>query len=321
MSVRPDDLANLCALYLVLGARTITPADVERYVQKSMLIDSTASASQIIGEATNCGLLTQRPPGYSLTVLGLQLGKRQKQVNPQISESAKDFLIKKVYLNLDSGVACCSDFLTRFRADTVQGTFVFDRHDNETPEEIRWLRTLSKVNLLAVEIETAKVNLKYLDTVNEFLAKIRGKSEGTDLEPGVDRDKIGHVAEECALQYEKQRLKKCGHPDLAMLVQRISLVDKTAGYDILSYRGTGKKPDSRIFIEVKGTMKDQIDFIWSRNERFIAHQQRKNYWIYAFTNVEIEKDSAVGPVRINDPIANLELLGFSLESLAVHVRQ
>lgn len=321
MSVRPDDLANLCALYSVLGANRINPPELEKYVQKSMLIESTSSACQIIDEATNCGLLAIRSAHYVLTDHGRQLGKLQKQVDYQISERAKDFLIKKVYLNPDTGPACCSDFLISFRADTQLTTFVFDRHESEAPKETRWLQTLSRVGLVEVDTVCAKVNRNYLDAVNEVLRKTRNELAGEEPEAGDDREKIGKVAEKCAMEYEKQRLLKSGHQDLGMLVQRISLVDKSAGYDISSYRGTGKKPDSPIFIEVKGTTKPEVDFIWTKNERFVARQERRSYWIYAFTNVDLDIESATGPVRINDPIVNLEHKGYSIEALSVHVRK
>jgi len=106
-----------------------------------------------------------------------------------------------------------------------------------------------------------------------------------------------------------------------MLVQHISLVDKSAGYDILSYRGTGKTPHTPIFIEVKGTTKQEVEFIWSRNERFVATRQRRRYWIYAFTNVETEIESAVGPIRINDPIVSLVRRMYYLDPIDVQVRK
>ncbi len=321
MSVRPDDIANLCALYSVLRTNRVMPSELEKYVQKSMLIDSTSSASQVIQEATNSGLLILKHSGYFLTEQGKKLGKLQKEVKHEISEQAKNLLIKKVYLNVDTGSACCYHFLTSFRVDTLLSTFVFDRQQDESYDERQWLLKLSRVGLLEVDTERAKVNRKYLDVVNDLLRKIRDGLVDEDSNFTNDRNKIGDIAEKYALEYEKKRLKKNGHHDLAMLVQRISLVDRSAGYDILSYRGTGKTSDSPIFIEVKGTRKHEVDFIWSRNERRVAKQKLRSYWIYAFTNVEVDGESAKGPTRINDPIVNLTLRGFIVEPLNVHVRR
>jgi hypothetical protein len=140
-----------------------------------------------------------------------------------------------------------------------------------------------------------------------------------ELDKNSDREMVGEIAETCAVTYEKNRLTKRGYPELSMLVQQISLVDRSAGYDILSYSGIDKKPESPIFIEVKGTKNHKINFIWSRNERLVARRERSSYWIYAFTKVEIDKNSAKGPTRIKNPIVNLERLGYNTEALDVHI--
>ena len=65
-----------------------------------------------------------------------------------------------------------------------------------------------------------------------------------------------------------------------MLVQQISKIDKSAGYDIASFRGVGKNPDSKILIEVKGTRESNLRFIWSYNERRVAAAEKHRYWIW-----------------------------------------
>ena len=158
----------------------ISLVELKKYVEKSMLIDSSSSATQIIREATKCGLLSQKPVGYFVTGRGRKLGKFQKEVSYQISDRAKGLLIQEVYLNVDAGQACCSDFLKSFRVDTVLGTFVFDRREDESPDETRWLRTLSRTGLLAVDTKCAKVNTKYLDVVNKCLRRIRDGLSGEE---------------------------------------------------------------------------------------------------------------------------------------------
>lgn len=321
VGVRPDDLANLCALYSVLRLKCCISTELQKYVQKSMLINSTSGATQIIEEGMKSGLLSLGPSGYLLTRKGRQLGKLQDDVSHEISERAKEFLIKKVYLCVEAGQACCYNFLMSFRVDTILRTFVFDRKENESADEVRWLQTLSRVGLLEVDIERATISCKYLDSVNDLLHEIREGLTGQVSESGKDREEIGNIAEKIAFDYERRRLEKQGHKDLSLLIQHISLVDKSAGYDILSYRGRGKMPDSPIFIEVKGTVKQEVEFIWSRNERLVATKSRRSYWIYAFTNVKTDMDSAVGPIRINDPIFNLGPKKYCIEPLDVQVRR
>ncbi|MGH9878726.1 MAG: DUF3883 domain-containing protein, partial [Nitrososphaerales archaeon] len=98
-----------------------------------------------------------------------------------------------------------------------------------------------------------------------------------------------------------------------------SLIDLSAGYDVISHDGTGKSPEQIRVIEVKGTTKNEVCFVWSRNEMRVAAQKGKNYWIYVFTNVDVVAGSFTGPVCIRDPIRSLGKLGYQMEALDVQV--
>jgi hypothetical protein len=319
MIIKPDELANLCSIYLTLGTNRITSKELENYAERCMLIDSDVFASEIIEQATNMGLISFKSHNYYLTKFGGQLGKRQGHPDIKISGRAKDFLLKKVYLNIDSGEFCCGNFLMQFHVDTIIGTFVYDRNEMEPTEITQWLKVLNRVGLLDVEKERALVRHDYLEAVNELLGQIRGYFSQKRPDPKNENNKIGEIAEKCAIEYEKRRLEKNGYMDLSMLVQQISIVDKTAGYDILSYKGCGKNPESPIFIEVKGTIKSQIQFIWTKNERYTAQKKKGSYWIYCFTDVNLKNEGAYGPTRIKNPIINLAPLGYYIEPLDVYV--
>lgn len=60
---------------------------------------------------------------------------------------------------------------------------------------------------------------------------------------------LGLRGEEMVLKHEKRTLTNAGRADLAALVQHISLVDSSAGYDILSFNAAGEPQR----IEVKTT--------------------------------------------------------------------
>ena len=90
---------------------------------------------------------------------------------------------------------------------------------------------------------------------------------------------------------EKNRLSDLGLKEFCPLIQQISLVDKSAGYDLASFRGTGKHPENRIYIEVKGTKRNYVDFIWTRNEKLVAGQLKKKYWLYVYTNVDTQHET------------------------------
>jgi len=319
MNVRPDDIANLCAIYKELGTRRIAVAEIERYLYKSMQIDNVCGPAIVLAGAASCGLIKRGGKSYSLTDKGRGLAKRQKHTRVGITDQAKQFLLKRVYLDLDSRGTDCAKFLLLFRADAVYETFVFHRTERESNEENQWLKTLSRLGLLEVDVGLAKVRSKYLGLVNKLLWQVRQGDISDSLEPTTERNKVGDIAEAYAVHYEKQRLSSLGQDDLCPLVQCISSIDRSAGYDVISFRGTGRHPEDEIHIEAKGTKSSKVGFIWSSNERRVARLEKKKYWIYVFTNVDTQEETAKGPIRINNPANTLEKKGYRIEALEVRV--
>lgn len=309
MTVKPDELANLCAMYKALRTRCIVESELKRHLHASMLIESEASPSEIISEGISYGFAKATQRGIAITNLGNQLGRKQVEVAFQISERAKEFMVKNIFLNPESGEHCCGELLNRFRADTSYETLVYDRSPEDSSDVVRWLKLLSRVGFLIVTPERALLEIRYLDHVNKLLTYLREGVEEIIQVPDM-RNKVGAVAEKCALQYEKVRLTKLGYPELAKLVQRISLIDKSAGYDISSCSGGKKAPEEPRYIEVKGTMNSEPQFTWSRNERSVAQKERRKYWIYGYDHVDIANETANGPFKIRDPIKTIESKGF-----------
>ena len=308
MIVKPDELANLCAMYKALQTQCIIESDLKRRLYAVMLIESEASPSDIIYKGISYGFIKITPRGIAITNIGKQLGQKQIKVAFRISEQGKEYFVKKIFLNSESGEHCCGELLDNFRADTSCETFVYDRSPEDSSEVIRWLKLLSRVGLLGVTPEKALVEIRYLDLVNQLLTYLREGIERKIYDPDI-RNKVGAVAEKCALQYEKVRLTKLGYPELAKLVQRISLIDKSAGYDISSCSGGKKAPEEPRYIEVKGTTNSEPQFIWSRNERFVAQRERKRYWLYCFDHVDIVNGTASDPIKIRDPTKNIKSKG------------
>lgn len=319
MTVRSSEISNVCALFNELNSKQLASNVLERLVQRCMLLDCNASTDEILDSAVNAGLIERSGSAYRLTDIGYRLGKKQGTTSPNTTDGAKSFLAKKIYLNPNAGPCFCSDILLSLRVDTSLGTFVLDRDENETREQVDWLKTLSEIGLIEVDADMAKVVVTHLGIVNEALRWIREKASPDSDESAAERTKIGQIAETHAVQHEKRRLRRYGFPELASLVKQISIVDRSAGYDVQSFQGTGKHPDNEIFIEVKGTRKSEVQFIWSRNERRVARKMRRKYWIYCFTRIDLQSESARGPHRINDPIVRLEQGSYLIESLAVSI--
>ena len=107
-----------------------------------------------------------------------------------------------------------------------------------------------------------------------------------------NKKKIGEIAENIVVEFEKKRLGKDGHTK----VRRISQEYANAGYDIES-------PDR--LIEVKGSTGDEFSIYWSQNEIETARENSDKYWIYFVPGVDIESKTSKEPIPIPDPITNV----------------
>jgi len=315
MIVRPKELANLCSIFPSIRAPKVPPEELKKFVRSSMLLDSYSNVDGIIRESVNAGLVILKAGDYYLTKMGQQLGKRQEAPGPEIREGARTYFLKNVFLNLDANQWCCGLFLLKFRVDAILGTFVYDRHETESDQDVKWLMLLADINLIEVDKDKAKVLPEHLGIVNDFLIRIRNPLPSCPIDIDDEYNKIGALAENLALEYEKARLIKNALPDLAPLVIQISKVDRSAGYDILSFIGTGENPDASIFIEVKGTRANDLRFIWSYNERKVAEKEAERYWVYGYINVDLDSQKADGPITIKDPHSSLADLGYSMVPL------
>src|SRR5206468_5382963 len=220
------------------------------------------------------------------------VAKLQGSPRPAINDSAREFVTKRVYLNPESPDAVIGQLLMQFRPDVARRTFVFDRRPNDSSDTVEGLQKMNAVGLVDVNLDSALVRPEYLGVVNNLLAQLRG---GPRIVPQIatpEAQAVGQLAEAKALQYERDRLTAARYPELALLVQQISLVDQYAGYDILSYGGTKPKPEHSIYVEVKGTRNQNACFTWTRNERLVAGQKRRDYWLYIYTSVDLNTASA-----------------------------
>ena len=105
-----------------------------------------------------------------------------------------------------------------------------------------------------------------------------------------DNELAGETAEQYVLSYEKARI---GQP-LCERIKRISEIDVSAGYDIVSFDSNKSQEPDR-FIEVKAI--SNAGFYWSRNEYEIAKLKGEKYYLYL---VELH--------RVNEPGYTLEMI-------------
>ncbi len=121
------------------------------------------------------------------------------------------------------------------------------------------------------------------------LEKLKKQLENNEL--------AGEQAELFVLEYEKKRLG----PSLCEKVKRISEVDVTAGYDIVSFESSRSQEPDR-FIEVKAV--SNTGFFWSRIEYEIAKLKGETYYLYLTDLTKINQPDYT-PQIINNPAVNI----------------
>lgn len=128
------------------------------------------------------------------------------------------------------------------------------------------------------------------------------------------RKLIGEKAELFVLEFEKNRL---GAP-LAGKVRRISEVDVTAGYDIISYNSVKSKETDR-FIEVKAI--SSSGFYWSKNEYETAKLKGETYYLYLVDLHKINQPDYVPEIVQNPAVAIMESEAWLVEAQSYSIRR
>lgn len=131
----------------------------------------------------------------------------------------------------------------------------------------------------------------------------------------IKNEEIGEQAEKFVLDYERRRL----YPAInSSRVKQISLVDVSAGYDIISFNDAVSAVYDR-HIEVKAVA-NNYSFFWSINEIETAKAKGNNYYLYL---VDISKlSNSYEPYIINNPANNLIGSGeWLLEPQSYYVRK
>ena len=183
----------------------------------------------------------------------------------------------------------------------------------------RWYPKWDVVNLfedtqiLPILYETGFLGKKDLEVIvnPEFekliSLKTKKKIPLEQLEKNLEQQKkIGGIAEDIALNFEKNRLKNLGFEEESNKIRQISIDFSNAGYDIESFNGKTKNGMPDRFIEVKGTTQKEFNFYWSSNEIKTAKKIGENYWIYYISEIDIQnKTSPNEPKIFSDPFESI----------------
>ena len=144
----------------------------------------------------------------------------------------------------------------------------------------------------------------YLDYIEQIKEGVPKPMTQKQLEAILaEQKRIGDLAEEFTVEYEKKRLRKKKLNSESKKVQKISTKYVNKGYDIESF--SKKSKEANFFIEVKGRKWDLTSFIISINEIKTAKRLGEKYAIYFWNNVG-SKNPPKEPLKIiNDPFRKL----------------
>lgn len=124
-----------------------------------------------------------------------------------------------------------------------------------------------------------------------------------DLEKQLQhRKKIGEIGEKIAYEFEKARLTDLGHHQDMARIKLISKEFANAGYDMESFDIDEDGKIYKIYVEIKASTEDKIEFYWSANELEKAKNYSNDYWIYFIANIdETTQTSTSEVIRLQNP--------------------
>jgi hypothetical protein len=273
-----------------------------RHLKARVFLGVNPIFEPIINFSVQLGLTSVSPRGFAMTAVGIELLDQNQEELYELQPLQRDILVRKCYL--DGALrAEMKNVVKLFEADEDSGTITWSPVDSLPLEMNEWLADhLLQLGVLRKEKDLLVVTEQYRTTFLQF------QDEGGDFsEEQLERylkEKrlLADMAEAFVVKYEQERLRAAGHTAESACVKQISRIRVSAGYDVNSYDGksTGLAHDR--FIEVKGSGKAGVQFIWTVNEMKRAETLGKNYWIYFVGEVD-RKNGVVkrAPVLIQNP--------------------
>ena len=189
--------------------------------------------------------------------------------------------------------------ITALRFDVVKGKYYIQRHGFPIAAAI-FRNVLIQLNALS-ELRDGSGSLELNERYESIFAKVQKKAQRRlsldALKKQLEQQEIqGTAAEEYVVEYEKARLL---NKVLSKKVKRISDIDVSAGYDVVSFE-TDTSIEYDRFIEVKSFV-GQPHFYWSKNEIEVATVYGDKYYLYLI-NAEKVTEYEYVPIIIRNPV-------------------
>ena len=251
-------------------------------------------------------LISKNKRGFGLTSLGAEVLAPNISEMYELQPKQRRLLVRKCYLD-GAFRSETKRFVKKMSVEPSKGRIMWSSIDSEPLEDLEWLRDhLIQLGVLSEASGLLFVSAYYKSTVSQFMDESADFTEEQFERFLKDKLLSGALAEAFALDFEKERLSASGHRIESVCVQKISGLRVNAGYDINSFDGRSRNLAHDRFIEVKGSGKVTVSFIWTPNEMRKAEELGDRYWIYFIGGVDRKKGRVTrDPVMIQNPHVNL----------------
>lgn len=258
----------------------LSPSAVEDILKATTFGGRLPDHASTIGLALDAGMINRISDRLVLTPLGREFIRINEDSSYELAPGQAWFLARALLFDGKYRLGTAR-VLRNFRRDAIQRTLVLasasiPRNDEEA---ITLLGIMRDCGVLEVRSDSFVVNREFLHFVSRLCA--RRPMTQLELDHLLDlRNAQGEAAEQWVLEFETRRLQARDCLFEAAAIQKTSMFDVVAGYDIASFNGRSPTLSHDRFIEVKSTSGADPEFIWSENELVTARSLRTNYWIY-----------------------------------------
>lgn len=275
-------------------------------LQGEVILGQNPDFAEVLESIEGMGLLSQTRRGFALTMFGSDIVSYNPREIYELQPRQRRLLMRRCYLD-GAYRRHMKRLVKKFSAESAKGKIVWSAVDSEPLGGLEWLTEhLIQLGALTAANDTLIVTPLYKLAIWQFMNESADFTEAQFERVLRDKRLSGQIAEEYVLHFEQERLRRAGHIVEAACVQKISGLRTNAGYDINSFDGRSRSLAPDRFIEVKGSGKPTVHFIWSTNEMREAKERRGQYWIYFVGGVD-RKNGRVKrePVLIQDPHTTL----------------
>lgn len=277
-------------------------------IRNTYLGGRPTNSDALMGLATQLGLLRQN----SSEIIDVSTsGKHFRQIGAagsyDLNADQKLFL---AYLYLQTHVDISSTWFGLFKSSFLSnGTCEIDI--KVLPKNLRqWT-----IEMIYLEVAYAENEILNLNPAFWWgMGRCKPKLTEEELKRRLERQHLaGELAEQIALEFERNRLEALGWRQEAQEVRLIAKQHVNAGYDLISFSMPGKIHNR--FIEVKHFNKEGI-FYWSVNEMEMARLLRDRYFLYLVVPGEVLSRIII----VKNPYERQNELDFQIEPVEYRVK-